>query len=95
MTDKEELQKARAFFKYVLTGLPKPIKLKYLTEDERLLWNTILYHRSTLLENLDDNSKLMGLNIPEHRCWCGLPAKYYNEGYSTWTCYKHYYENSK
>lgn len=93
MTEKQKLQKDRAWFKYVLTGLYKPIELKSLTDYEQEEWATILNIRDNLLDVFDKKSKELGLNVPEHRCWCGKPAKlqvdYYGKGNLIWVCNKH------
>lgn len=93
MTPKQKLQKDRAWFKYVLTGLPKPIKLGSLSEYEQKQWNEVLLIRNGLLSEFDFNSKKLGLNVPEHRCWCGKPAKvqvdYYGTDELQWVCNKH------
>lgn len=92
MTEKQKLQKARAYFKFVLTGLPKPINLNYLGPAEKSAWNEILLIRNQLLNEFDWNSKRLGLNVPEHKCWCNKPAKIQivnYEGELIWVCNKH------
>lgn len=93
MTPKQKLQKDRAWFKFVLTGIPKPINLESLSEIEQLVWKEILSARNALLNMHDKCSIELGLNIPEHRCWCGKPAKvqvdYYGTGELQWVCNKH------
>lgn len=93
MTPKQKLQKDRAYFKYVLTGIPKPVGLNSLSEYEQEKWATILNIRDNLINTFDKESRLLGLNVPEHRCWCKKPAKmqvdYYNNGELVWVCNKH------
>lgn len=91
---KLQLAQKRNYFKYVLTGIPKPIDLEALTVEEQSCWDTILSARAELLKKFDDRSKIKGLSVPEHRCWCGKEAKYtldyVEEGKSaTWVCKKH------
>ena len=68
MTPKQKLQKDRAYFKFVLTGLYKPIKTESLTIEEYSWWQTILTARTELLKKFDERSRNLGLNVPEHRC---------------------------
>ena len=93
MTPKQKLQRDRAYFKFVLSGIPKPIKLESLSEIEQLVWKEMLSARKALLDMHDECSIELGLNIPEHRCWCGKPAKvqvdYYGAGELQWVCNKH------
>ena len=97
MTPKQKLQKDRAYFKFVLAGLPKPIRLESLSEHERKQWNEILLIRKSLIDEFDFNSNKLGLNIPKHKCYCGKPAKlqvdYYNNGKLEWVCKKHSYND--
>lgn len=91
MTEKQKLQKDRAWFKYVIAGLAKPINLDSLTEHEQYLWKQLLINREILLNNFDDNSNLKGLKVPEHRCWCGKEGKYKSHNYlhEGFVCKKH------
>ena len=91
MTEKQRLQRDRAYFKFVLTGLSKPIQTRSLTEEETISWNTILNLRSELIAAHDRNSRQLGLKVPEHRCWCGKEAKTQIEEFraSSWVCNKH------
>lgn len=93
MTPKQKLQKDRAYFKFVLAGLPKPIRLESLSEHERKQWNEILLIRKSILDQFDWNSKNLGLNVQD-KCWCGKIAKYEPIGYPehyhiTRVCKKH------
>jgi hypothetical protein len=94
--NKQQIAQKRNYFKYVIVGIPKPIDLECLTGPEKFAWGQILAHRKTLLNEFEQNSRQKGLNVPEHRCWCGKPAKYINYGdpESTenpiyYTCKKH------
>lgn len=89
-TKKQKLQKGRAYFKFVLAGLFKPIDLKQLTNEELEAWKLILNTREHLLAIHDANSKILGLKIPEHRCWCRKEGKYKPEyDYVGLVCKKH------
>lgn len=93
-TDKQKLARNRNYFKFVLTGIYKPIKLESLTEWEKITWNQILELRDKLIQEFDTNSRDLGLNIPEHRCfYCYREAKrtYYDKfhGKDVPICNKH------
>lgn len=88
-TSKQKLQRDRAYFKYVLTGLPKPIVLASLSEEERINWNTIINLISSLVNQFDKNSRELGLNVPEHKCWCGKEGKYNSSIPGKYVCKKH------
>ena len=92
MTPKQKLQKGRAFFKFVLTGLDKHIDISSLSEYEQEEWSTILNIKDNLLDTFDKESRLLGLNVPEHRCWCGKEAKFFI-GNNRWSCKKHLNED--
>lgn len=64
-TEKQKLQKARAWFKFVLTGMAKPVEIKYLTTAEKDLWNGVKSNLKTLIDLHDENSRLLGLKVPE------------------------------
>lgn len=89
---KQELAQKRNYFKYVLTGMAKPIDIEVLTGPEVFAWNQIKAHIKTALDEFDKNSKELGLNVPD-KCWCGKPAKYEPIGYpdymSSKVCKKH------
>lgn len=85
---KRELAQKRNYFKFVLTGLPKPIDKTVLTVEEQSWWETILAARTELLKEFDNRSIIKGLRVPEHKCWCGKPGKYLAPD-STYTCKKH------
>lgn len=73
---KQELARKRNWFKYILSGLVKPVDYAVLSEEERSLWEEILQCRVEILQGFDAVSKDMGLKIPEYRCWCGKEGKY-------------------
>lgn len=73
---KQELAQKRNWFKYILSGLFKPIDYGVLSEHERSLWEEMLQCRAELLQGFDETSKEMGLKVPEYRCWCGKEGKY-------------------
>lgn len=93
MTPKQKLQKERAWFKFIITGMSKPVNIDYLTPYEEQYWKQILDIRKKLLFHFDSGSRLMGLNVPEHKCWCGRKAKYQQSHpvYTDieWVCKKH------
>jgi hypothetical protein len=76
----------------VLSGIPKPIDYNSLTEWEQEEWATVLNIRDELLDKFDETSRNLGLNVPEHKCWCGKPAKYgkdlNGDGELVWFCNK-------
>ena len=74
--EKQKLAQKRNYFKYVLHGIFKPIDLECLTEWELEEWATILDIKDDILSKFDNNSRVMGLNVPEFKCWCGKEGKY-------------------
>jgi len=68
MTEKQKKQKARSWFKFVITGLAKPVQKKHLSEKEKFLWKTIENIRAELLLIHDATSREMGLDVPYKRC---------------------------
>lgn len=95
---KQQLAQKRNYFKFVLTGMFRKLDLSALTEWEQEEWATIFNIRDELMDKFEGNSRLMGLNIPEHRCWCGKEGKYdipENYPYKTTAqkfCKKHFKE---
>ena len=96
MSSKQQLQRDRAYFKFVLSGLIKPVNIKSLTEAEKSTYATIIVLRDKLINEFDSNSRQLGLNVPEHKCWCGKPAKHCVEIFPDdefskfeWVCNKH------
>jgi len=97
MTNKQKLAQNRNYFKYILSGIQKPINFDALTEFETEEWATILNIKDELLDKFDNNSKILGLNVPEHRCYfspCRNKVKYSGElyGEKVWFCKKHFNE---
>jgi len=89
-TEKQKLQKARAWFKFQLSGLHLKIKSTHLTKYERAMLAQLCVYRNILLNDFDSNSKKLGLNVPKHRCWCGREGKYEAEyKHDGLVCYKH------
>lgn len=91
--NKQKLAQKRNYFKFVLSGLFKPIDSSVLTEWEQEEWSTILNIRDELISKFDSQSREKGLNAPKHRCWCGKEGKYKPE-YKTFfnvkfVCKKH------
>ena len=93
MTPKQKLQQHRSWFKFRIIGAYTPISSEFLTSDELANMNLILEARNRILACFDENSRSLGLNVPEHKCWCGKPAKveidYYGNGNVMWVCNKH------
>lgn len=84
---KQELARARNTNKWLLTGSYKPYNTEALTSIELDLIDLINRSREQLLEYWDENSRLLGLNVPEHKCYypnCKNKAKYLfdNNNYS-------------
>lgn len=75
---KTELAQKRNYFKYILTGLPKPIDLEALTGPEKFGWNQILNQRDALLSEFNKHSQELGLKVYP-KCWCGKIGKYVPE----------------
>jgi hypothetical protein len=94
MTPKQKLQKDRAWFKFQLSGIVFKISDESLTSAEVNSLNLIKDNLRILKNIHDEQSELLGLRVPEYRCWCGKEAKYYTEYQSetnlpNWTCKKH------
>lgn len=88
---KQKLAQKRNYFKFVLTGMTKPIDFNVLTEWEQEEYSTILNIKDDLIEKFDNNSRKMGLTVPD-KCWCGKSAKYKPIGYPDYinkVCKKH------
>tara|TARA_R110000772_G_C13232569_1_gene432911 strand:+ start:664 stop:975 length:312 start_codon:yes stop_codon:yes gene_type:complete len=99
-SEKQKLQKARAYFKFILAGLPKPVSTKYLTATEQDTWKQIIELRNTLLSIHDENSRILGLNVPEFKCFiCNKPTiedyKITKDGMTYNLCKKHFKEEWK
>lgn len=77
--NKQELAQKINYFKFTLLGLPKPISIESLTNEETAKWLVIKETAKSLVDSFDSNSKLLGLKVPEHRCWCGKEGKYIPE----------------
>ena len=93
MTPKQKLQQSRSWFKFRLLGAYTPISSEFLTSDELANMSLILEARSRILACFDDNSRGLGLKVPEHRCWCGKEGKLQINSMITgdliWMCSKH------
>ena len=72
--DKKTLAQRRNYFKYIITGLAKPVDKKVLSITEQSWWETILTARTELLKNFNETSRNLGLNVIEP-CWCGQRRK--------------------
>lgn len=91
MTPLQKIQKDRSYFKFVISGLPKPIQLESLSDIEKQLWKELLSIRKSLLDNFEETSRTFGLKVPKNRCWCGKEGKYESkDGYfKGLVCKKH------
>jgi hypothetical protein len=72
--NKFKLAQKRNYFKFVVTGIPKPIDKSVLSELEIQEWDSILEARNIILKYFDDASKRAGLNVIKP-CWCGKRRK--------------------
>ena len=77
MSSKQQLQRDRAYFKFIVSGINRPINKTSLTKFELEAWNTILDKIELLVKNHDNCSREFGLRVPEHKCWCGKAGKHY------------------
>ena len=96
MSSKQQLQRDREYFKFVVSGINKPINKESLTKFELEAWNIILDKIELLVKNHDNCSRTLGLRVPEHKCWCGKTGKYYiqvgadnDPDRFIWVCNKH------
>lgn len=91
--DKQKLAQKRNYFKYQLMGMIKAVDSTILTEEELGRWNTIKNLRNIIVDNFDNSSTELGLNVPKHRCWCRKEAKYQLKepllGHGYWVCKNH------
>jgi len=99
-SEKQKLQKTRSWFKFQLTGMLKPVNTKYLTATEQDLWREIIEKRKTLLDIHDENSRILGLKVPEYRCFIcnkGVDEDYKvtKDGETYNLCKKHFKEEMK
>ena len=96
---KSEKWKKRAWVKYKMTGIyPLTGLTNYvgiITESEKEILKDMSNLQKRLLESFNENSKLLGFNIAEHRCWCGKVAihkpdyEVYHENGNGLVCKKH------
>jgi hypothetical protein len=86
---KQQLAQKRNYFKYVLTGMLKPVDINCLGPAELSAWNEIQLIKKHVLDQFDWNSKQLGLKVPEHRCWCGKEGKYNSAKAGKYVCKKH------
>ena len=61
MSSKQQLQRDRAYFKFVVSGINKPINKESLTKFELEAWNIILDKIELLVKNHDNCSRTLGL----------------------------------
>lgn len=96
-SEKQKLQKARAYFKYVLSGLLKPVNTTYMSAEELNNWQQIIRAREHLLNIHDDTSRSLGLHVGKHICvLCGkkedIDYKVTKDGETYNLCKKHFKE---
>jgi hypothetical protein len=93
---KQQLAQKRNWLKYQLSGIKLVYQEESVTPEELQILNEINLCIKTLLKDFDNNSKLLGLKIPETRCFCGKPAtEDYNDYKVCRKCFIEYkrYEN--
>lgn len=66
---KKQIAQKRNWFLYVLTGLHKPVDYNALSGREIALWEKILEHRKTLIEEFEQTSEKKGLVIKDKSSW--------------------------
>ena len=92
---KRDLAKYRNSNKWLLSGSYKPYNKEALLPVELELIQEINNLRKRLIANWDNNSKLLGLKVPEHRCYfpnCrGKVVVKFESG--NYACKKHLKEN--
>ena len=95
-TKKQKIQRQRAWFLRVVSGLFKPISPDILTSRETQLWIEILNRRAELMYIFEESSREFGLKVPKHRCWCNKEGKYSKDvnNKEMWFCKKHYCEDN-
>lgn len=72
--DKRKLAQKRNWFKYVITGLSKPIDKSCLSLLEIEEWDKILKAGEKILSSFNNTSKQAGLTVIKP-CWCGSRRK--------------------
>jgi len=93
--DKQTIARKRNWFKYNLEGsFFTRVNNTILTLDEVQTIYYIETKINSLKQNFEDNSRKLGLKVPEYRCWCGREGKYPNPLHnnllsSDKVCYKH------
>jgi len=96
MSKLQELARARNYFKLRLLGAYTPIPQEFLTQEESILLKELMSVKKALIDNLDKNSRKLGLKIPEHRCYfnCRNKAKFKGNvaGKDVYFCKKHFEE---
>ena len=75
-TEKQKLARRRNWFKLEILGIHFSKYGLTTTEEEDKLIEQISELRNQLIRQFDENSKKLGLKVPEHRCWCGKEGKY-------------------
>ena len=73
--DKKKLAQRRNWFKYVITGLIKPIDKECLSMLELEEWDKIIKARETILKSFNNTSKQAGLNVITPCSFCDSKRK--------------------
>jgi hypothetical protein len=87
MTEKQKIQKERAWFKYQISGIKFLISQESLTRLEQIQLDIIKRDLALLKKGFDENSMQLGLKVPQHKCYCGKEGKY--QFLDEWFCSNH------
>lgn len=60
---KQQIAQKRNYFKFVLTGMKKPVDMSVLTIEEKCFYANLLDYREKLISGFDKGSLEMGLNV--------------------------------
>lgn len=97
--NKQELARKRNWFKHQMVSYVYLVDMNALHPTERILWKKFQEIRKDLLNEFDCNSRLLGLNVPKHKCFypdCRnkVIAEEISPIFGTsYVCKKHYGEN--
>ena len=89
---KQELTRIRNPIKWRLSGYTFPNNKEVLTQEEILIISEMRLLHKRLMNNWDENSKELGLKVPEHKCYmhnCRNKVIAVDERFNFYTCKKH------